>query len=108
MEPAPESPASSVAQGARDDYVALLDRIKTFGVVVLAIMIDLLFVGVWVLMHQWFDILMRYLSSPSVGLNLIAAIVLDYIFTASTLAIVAVYVVADFISSVRRILKKAG
>jgi hypothetical protein len=102
------APGGAVTQSARDDYVALLDRLKTFGGVVLAVVIDLLFVGAWVLMHQWFDLLIHYLSSPSVGLNSIATIVLECIFTASTLAIVVVYVVADFVSSVRRIWKKVG
>jgi hypothetical protein len=108
MEPVPEPPGDTATQSARDDYVALLERLKIFGVVVLAVVIDLLFVGAWVLVHQFFDILMHYLSSPSVGLNSLAAIVLEYVFTISTLAIVVVYVVADFVSSVRRMWKKAG
>lgn len=98
----------TVTESTRDDYEALLDRLKTFGIVVLSVLIDLLFVGIWVVVHQGFDMLMHYLSSPGVGLNAVAARVLEYTFTASTLAIVVIYVIADFVSSVRRIWKKAG
>jgi hypothetical protein len=103
----PDDYTAAIARSAQDDYAALLDRLKTFAIVFLSVVIDLLFLGVWVLIHYWFGILMHYLVSPTVGLNLIAATALEYIFTISTLAIVVLYVVADFVGSARRIWKKA-
>ena len=94
-----------MTNGVGDDYRALLDRIKTFGVVALSIVIDLFFVAIWAVLHQGFDILMQHLRIQG-GLNAIAATTLEYVFTIFTLGIVIVYVVADFFSSARRIWKR--
>lgn len=63
MEPAPEPSGDTPTQSAHDDYAALLERLKTFGIVVLSVLIDLFFLAAWVLIHQRFDILIHYLSS---------------------------------------------
>lgn len=92
--------------GGGDDYRALLDRIKTFGVVILSIMIDLFFLAIWILLHKGFSILIHYLLPQEAGLDSMAATVLKYVFTIFTLGIVLIYVCADFWSAARRILRK--
>lgn len=100
--------ADDSSGSSREFYRDLLDRIKILGIVVASIIIDLLFVGIWVALHQLFDIGINFLSSSEIGLNKFAATVLEYTFTVCTLTVVVVYVIADLIHSVRSVWKKRG
>jgi hypothetical protein len=93
---------AGAAASQDSDLAALRARLTVFGTAALATVIDLVFLAVWIWLHQVAGALFGWIGALS-GMDGVVLGVLENLFTWSTLLTVVLYVLHDLWVSARRI-----
>jgi hypothetical protein len=93
---------SELAIDVRDDIRAFRTRVWIFGQLLLGGLLDLVFIGLWILMQRFGDFCFDHFDSMK-GMTHVKRQIMELMFDGATLSLVAAYILRDLYLSIRRI-----
>jgi hypothetical protein len=93
---------ASATTEAPTPFHELGNRLNVFATAILGLVVDLLFVALWIVIHQLAEYFYHWLGELP-GMDGVLALTVKYLLTGSTLIVVGAYVVRDVHLAIRRI-----